>query len=96
MDPYEQLEALLELARELEMAVRPMPAAFDGDEHPGGALTRIGAEQVLFLDRQAGVADQLAVVAKALAGREEIENRYLPPELRQCIRQYAGRSEPNQ
>ena len=44
---------------------------------------------MLFLDPSAAIADQIAVVAAALRGREQIEQRYLPPEIREAIDQAA-------
>ena len=85
MDSHQQLEALLDLAEQVGMDVRPLAGSGGGGEHPGGALVRIRGKEVLFLDAAATVADQLAVTAAALAGRAELEDRFLPPELRQLI-----------
>ena len=87
MDPYAQLASLLDLAEQLGLTVRLMPPSAEG-EHPGGALVRLRGREVLFLDAQAGVADRLAVVARALAGRAEVEDRFLPPELRELLDRY--------
>lgn len=85
MDTYSQLSALLDLAEEIGLSVRLMPAAADGSDHPGGAMVRMKGKEVLFLDSQASVADRLAVVALALSGRKELEDRFLAPELREII-----------
>jgi hypothetical protein len=91
VDAYEQLEALMELARDVGLSVRPMPGGVGEGDHAGGALARIKGQEVLFLDAQAAIADQTAVLAAALADREELENRYLPPEVRQCLQEHAQR-----
>ena len=85
MEAHEHLRLLLDLAEEAGIAIRRAPSAADSADHPGGALVRVGTREMLFLDPTAAPADQIAVVAAALRGREEIENRYLPPELRQLI-----------
>jgi hypothetical protein len=85
MDAYEQLESLLDLAEQLGLKIRRLPGLAGEGDHPGGALTRVKGEEVLFLDAQAGLADQLSVTAAALAGRPGIEDRYMAPELREII-----------
>jgi len=85
MEAHTRLRLLLDLAEEAGIAIRRVPAAGDGGDHPGGALVRLGTKEMLFLDPTAPPADQMAVVAAALRGRAEIENRYLPPELREAI-----------
>ncbi len=91
MDPYAQLEALLELAEQVGLSVRAFPAAADGGDHPGGALAALRGRQVLFLNASAGVADRLAIVAAALADRPELQERFIPPELRAIIDDRGGR-----
>jgi len=86
MDEYAQLRAMLDLAESAGIAIRRCPA---GDApaggHPGGALVRLKGREILFLDPAASVADRIAVVAAALRGRDEVENAYLPPEIRRHI-----------
>jgi hypothetical protein len=91
MDAYAQLESLLELAEQLGLKVRRLPGPAGEGDHPGGALTRLKGQEVLFLDPQASVADQLAVTAAALAGRAELEDRYVAPELRAIIERFIAR-----
>ena len=85
MDPHVNLSRLLELAEEAGITVRRVPAAGDDAEHPGGAFVRLKGREMLLLDPTAAVCDQIVVVAAALRGRPEIENRYLTPEIRQLI-----------
>lgn len=91
MDEHAKLRSLLDIAESLGMRIRRAPsgteldAAAGGAEHPGGALVRLRDHEMLFLDPTASVADRIAVVAAALAGRAEIEQMYLPPEIRELI-----------
>ena len=83
MDEYAQLRALLDLAESIGITVRRQPAAHGA--HPAGALVRLGNREMLFLDPSAAVGDRIAVVASALAGRTEIEDVFIPPEIRRHI-----------
>ncbi len=83
MDEYAQLRALLDLAEGAGIVIRRAPAG--ADEHPGGALVRVAGREMLFLDPAASVADRIAVVAAALKGRSEVEEAFLPPEIRRRI-----------
>jgi len=90
MDEYTQLRFLLDLAEELGVTIRRAPGspAEPSDRaagHPGGALVNLRGRAILFLDPSAAVSDRIAVVASALAGREELEERFLPPEIRERI-----------
>jgi hypothetical protein len=85
MDPHVNLSRLLELAEEVGITVRRVPAAGDDAEHPGGAFIRLKDREMLFLDPTAAIPDQISVVAASLRGRPEIEDRYLAPEIRQII-----------
>ena len=89
MDEYAKLRALLDLAESVGIKVRRAPTGQDSNGtaggHPGGALVRLRNQEILFLDPGASVADRIAVVAGALAGRKEIEQTFLPPELRELI-----------
>ena len=90
MDEYRQLRFLLDLAEELGVAIRRAPAASsDGansaESHPGGALVKLMGRDILFLDPSASVSDRIAVAASALTGRDELEERFLPPEIRRRI-----------
>ncbi len=88
MDENGQLRALLDLAESIGIQVRraPPPGAGEGfDDHPGGALVRLRAQEILFLDPAAAVADRIAVVAAALRGRKELEDVFLPPAVRELL-----------
>ena len=84
MDELTILSTLIELAEQAGMTVRRAPAG-EWSEHPGGAYVRLGKKQLLFLDPLALTADQINVAASALQGRKELEDQFLPPEIRQRI-----------
>jgi len=85
MDSYAQLAELIDLAESVGITIRRVRAAGDAPEHPGGAMIRLKGKEMLLLDPTAAVVDQLAVAAAALRGRPEIEERFLPPQLRDLI-----------
>jgi hypothetical protein len=85
MDPHAQLGYLVELAESVGITIRRIPAAGDSAEHPGGALVCLKGLEILMLDSAAAAADQIAVVAGALRGRAQVEDRFLPPEIREAI-----------
>ncbi len=85
MDAQTALNMLLDLAEEADIAVRRVPGAAGEGDHPGGALVRLKGREILFLDPAAPLTDQAEAVAAALRGREIVEDRYLPPELRRLI-----------
>jgi hypothetical protein len=84
MDEISKLTALLDLAEEMGIMVRRAPLD-DSAGHPGGALVRVGEREMLFVDPTAPTGDQIGVVASALGGRAELDDRYLPPSLRACL-----------
>ncbi len=85
MDAYQRLEWMLDLAEQIGLTVRRMPAASDGAGYIGGTLIRLKGVEVLFLDTSASLADQTAAVAAALVGRDELEDRFIPPEVRDIL-----------
>jgi hypothetical protein len=84
MESQSKLSALIEVAESCGIKIRHMPSAAAPD-HPGGALVKLRGEELLFLDPSASVEDQAAAVAMALRGRGELQDRFLPPELRDAI-----------
>ena len=85
MDDMAKLSAMLDLAEELGLAVRPMPASAQGEDTSAGAVVRLRGKEVVFLDASAAAAEQIAVLASALRGRGELQQRFLPPEIRQLL-----------
>lgn len=85
MEIQSKLAALVDLAEELGIAVRRVPLAGESADHPGGAMVKLKGREMFFLDPTAAPADQVAAIAIALRGRKELENRFLPPEIREAI-----------
>ena len=84
MDPRETLRALTDLAESLGIEMRPAPKGEAACE-VAGALIRLKGREILFLDAKAPLADQIRLLADALRGRDELDNRFLPPHLREII-----------
>jgi hypothetical protein len=85
MDELSKLSALIDLAEQLGFTVRRAPSAGDSSEHPGGSFVRLRGKDMLFLDPTAATSDQISVVARALQGRAELQDKFLPPEIRQLL-----------
>ena len=80
-----QLRMLLDLAEQIGLEVRRVPGSSSGSEHPGGAMVRLKGREILFLDPAAAPSDQIGVLAGAMRNRPAIEDRFLPPEIRELI-----------
>jgi hypothetical protein len=85
MEQSGQLRMLLDLAEQIGLEVRRVPGASNGSEHPGGAMVKLKGREILFLDPAASPSDQLGVLAASLRGRRQVEDRFLPPEIREII-----------
>jgi len=79
------LAALKDLAISLGMTVRRAPSSGRTGEHPGGACVKLGDSKIVFLDPTASVVDQIDVLLETLKGCRELEERYLPPEIRELL-----------
>ena len=79
------LSSLLSLAEEVGLDVRFVRGCGSSEEHPGGAVVRIKGATVVFLDPTANPSDRRSVLVRALAGRPELADRYLPPEVRDAL-----------
>jgi hypothetical protein len=86
MDSMRLLECLMDLAEELGISVRRMPAGADS----AGAVVMLKGRQVVFLDASSAPSEQIAVLAAALTGRGELRDRFLPPEVRELIDSASG------
>jgi len=89
MDQPTQLGALIDLAEDLGLSIREIMAS-RGDApggRPGGALVRVKGKEIVFLDRGADLGEQIETLAGALRGRNELKDRFIPPEIRQLIEQ---------
>ena len=85
MQPQPMLDGLVRLAESIGITVRFVSGPAQPNEHSGGALVRLKGAEVIFLDGLATVEDQIAVVAGALHGREQLEKTFIPPRLREII-----------
>ncbi len=90
MDNQSKLHFLLDLAESLGIEVRRGPARAGALGAEGGSLVRLRGKEILFLDTHAPHPAQVAAVAAALGGRDEIERMFLPPETRQTIEKASG------
>lgn len=84
MDAPAQLAALLELAEQSGLGIRLASMSSESLE-PGGTVVRLKGREILFLDPAAAVREQIAAAATALRGRPELQDKFIPPELRQLI-----------
>jgi len=85
MEQDSQIRLLLDLAEQVGLEVRRVVGSSSGAEHPGGAAVRLKGREIIFLDPAACPSDQIGVLAAALRGRADIEDRFLPPEVRELI-----------
>lgn len=80
MDLGYRLEVLLTAAEEIGVDVRAEPMGGDG-----GGLCRLKGKRVLFVDTSADLATRYDRTLSALAPLPELDQRYLPPEVREDI-----------
>ncbi len=83
MEPVQQLAFLVDLAEAAGIVIRPAPPGSQGES--GGAFVRLRGQEILFLDLSATPADQIAVVVSAIRDRAELQDRFIPPEIRQLF-----------
>ena len=86
MEDQALLEQLLDLALELGIEVRR--EFFDGE---GGGFCRIRDKWVLVMDESASLTENLNMVCQALAGREELEEKYVLPQIREALEKYTAK-----
>ncbi len=91
MESERMLSNLLDLVESLGIAIRPAPprAEFSDTDLGAGAAVRIKGRDVVFLNRSAAPAEQIELLASVLSRRRELENRFLPPEIRERIERAA-------
>ncbi len=86
MDNTYKLGGLLELACRLGLDVRCENLA-----GRGGGACQIQGNWVLFVDVSEDLAEQIVQVASALAHwKDQLEQQYILPEIRQLLDNYAG------
>jgi len=80
MDLSNRLDHLLALAEKIGVDVRAEPMGGEG-----GGLCQIRKKNVLFVDTSADLATRYDRTLAAVANLPELDNHYLPPELRRDI-----------
>ena len=83
MDTESILDELLDLAEQLDIELGK--EYLDGQ---GGGICKLRDKWVLFIDTAASEAEQLAQTAAALANRNELEQIYLKPQIREILNEY--------
>lgn len=82
MDALTQFDTILELLTKLDVETRR--------EHlggGGGGLCRLRGKAVVFVDLDADVATQISRCLEALAQMPEVDERFLPPAIREQVEQ---------
>ena len=82
MDLQARLDTLLSAAEEIGLSVRREPQGGEG----GGYCVRRG-QRVLFVDTMADLGTRYERTLAALSPLPELEQKYLPPEVREDIEQ---------
>jgi hypothetical protein len=77
MDLQARLDILIGLAQEAGLTIRREPLGGDG-----GGFCLIKGQRVLFIDTQADLETRYERTLQALAWLPELEQRYVPPEVR--------------
>jgi hypothetical protein len=80
MDLQHRLDLLISIAQELGWSVRREPLGGEG-----GGLCVIKGQRVLFIDTMADLETRYDRTLGALAAQSELEQRYIPPELREDL-----------
>ncbi|MEK6643384.1 MAG: hypothetical protein AABZ08_05700 [Planctomycetota bacterium] len=80
MDLQTRLDILTGLAEELGLAIRREPLG-----GAGGGFCQIKGQRILFIDTMGDVETRYERTLEALAGLPEIEQRFVPPEIREDI-----------
>jgi hypothetical protein len=82
MDMQERLDALLAAAEEIGLTIRREPLVGDG-----GGYCVLKGQRVLFVDTLADLETRYERTLGAMAPLKEIDNRYLPPAVREDVEQ---------
>ena len=89
MESHELMRALVDLAREAGLVVRPIRGAAGGEGEPAAAsgVCRVGTSTWVVLSAADSVEERVDVLACALRALapEFLEQRYLAPALRERI-----------
>ncbi len=80
MDVQQRLETLLAMTEDLGIEIRRVPLGGEG-----GGLCSLRGRRVLFVDTNADTATRYDRTIAALATLPELQDRYLPPEVREDL-----------
>lgn len=86
MDPIQQIEHAFEVLARLGVEVREVHMG-----GCGGGLCTIRGSAVFFVDLDADLATRLQLCVEALASRDELNQTYLPPTLREAVERARAR-----
>lgn len=86
MDIEDRLDILLSAAAELGIDVRREPLGGEA-----GGLCTLRGRRVLFVDVSADPMTRYEKTLEALAGLPGLDDRYIPPEIREDLDRVAGR-----
>lgn len=86
MELQRRLDILIGLAEELGLTVRREPLGGDG-----GGFCRIRGQRILFIDTMGDLETRYERTLEAVAGIPEIEQRFVPPEVREDIERSRGK-----
>ncbi len=85
MDVQARLDALLAAAEQLGIEIRRVPLGGEG-----GGLCSLRGQRVLFVDASADTATRYDKTVDAMARLPELQDRYLPPLVREDLERAAG------
>jgi hypothetical protein len=85
MDLQERMEVLLRLAGEVGLQVRREPLGGEG-----GGFCVLRGKRILFIDTTADTESRYETTLAALAPLAELDQHYLPPEVRQDLARARG------
>jgi hypothetical protein len=94
MDPGALLERLVELARETDLSVQRVgrAPAVDGVSPSASSVCRVRGELRVMLSDADPLSRRIQVLARALAEARaaQLEGRFLPPAVRECLERASG------
>ncbi len=80
MDLQSRMDTLIDFAGEIGLSIRREPQGGDG-----GGFCVLRGERILFIDTMADLETRYERTLEALAHLPEINQRYVPPEIREDI-----------
>jgi len=82
MDPFAQIDLIVELLTQLGVEIRREKMGGDG-----GGFCQMRGRRVMFIDEDADVATRVERCIAGLAMLPETESMFLPPDLRERVEQ---------